>query len=321
MQKTIWQKVWTAAFCGLLAMAVNGGVAPASATTLTFDPVDGAFAEGEQYTVQVVVDDVADLLGASLVVEFDPAVVMPLAVTAGGMLDDAGCGYFFDWINPDGFTNTVAVDLAFLGCTHTGGGALAQITFVGTGFGTSPLTLQDVDLRDGQNAPIAVDVAPGSVTYQPAVYLGFNPESSLTDEEGQAEVCISLSGIDDFLGLSLEFQFDPAVITPVSVSAGAAIEGAGCGYYLDWINSDTFTSTVAVDLALLGCSPAMDGDVICLVFQGVESGESPLEWLEAEVRDSLNAPVPVILSGGSVLYNSAVDTQPSTLGALKAVYR
>ena len=107
----------------------------------------------------------------------------------------------------------------------------------------------------------------------------------------------------------------------MAVFAGEDLDDVGCSYFLDWINSENVVDTVEIDLALLGCSAEVDGSLICLSFQGVEFGESPLTWLDVIVRDSENNGILVNWHNGMVLYNSAVDVVPVNFGELKSIYR
>jgi hypothetical protein len=292
-------------------------------TTLSFNPENSYFSGDEQYTVSVMLDSVEDLLGASLVLTYDPAVVAPVAVTSGQFLNDGPCSLFFQWLNAGDPAGTIEIDSAMLGCTIDGGGVLMEITFAGVGAGSSQLAVQFADLRDSQNAPIPVLLEEGWVTYVPEITanLTFLPEAVVFEEDGTAEICLNLLGVPDFLGMSVVFGFNPAVIVPVAVEGGPALQNAGCPYFLDWLNSGDYVNTMELDMALLGCSEAVDGAVVCVTFQGVESGESPLTWLAVDVRNSGNGIVPVNTVDGVVLYNSAVSTTPTTFDGLKSVYR
>ncbi len=316
--KTFNRMVMMAAALGFLLLA-----GPATATTLEFAAPETWFMGADEWTVEVVVDQVDDLLGASLTISFDPAVITPVDVGLGGLITGAGCNPFFDWVNDDDFIDTIELDTALFGCTASGGGTLVTVTFAGVASGTSPLTLTTVDLRDSVNEPIAVETVPGSVTYltQAEATLTFQPGSVLFDEDGTTEICLNLSGVADFLGASVSFGFDPEVIMPTGVTPGAGLLDAGCAFFLDWVNLDGITDTMVIDTALLGCHGPFDGPLVCVQLQGINYGESPLTWLQVQVRDSNNDPVPVNLVDGVVLYNAAVSTTPVNLDELKAIYR
>jgi hypothetical protein len=295
----------------------------ATATTLEFSAPENWFMGADEWTVDVVVDQVDDLLGASLIIGFDPAVITPVGVGLGDLITDAGCNPFFDWVNDDDFVDTIELDTALFGCTASGGGTLVTVTFVGVASGTSALTLASADLRDSVNEPIAVETVPGSVTYltQANATFTFQPGSVLFDEDGTTEICLYLNGVDDFLGASVSFGFNPDVIMPTGVTPGAGLLDAGCAFFLDWVNMDGFTDVMVIDTALLGCHGPFDGPLVCVALQGINYGESPLNWLQVQLRDSNNDPVPVNLVDGVVLYNAAVSTTPVNLDALKAIYR
>ncbi len=308
---------------GAVLLTVTLLAGSAFGTTTGFTPDDSIFAEDELQTVQVFVEDVQDLLGVSLVIEFDPAVITPVEVTLGDFMEEGSCGAFFQWVNSETFTNTIELDAAMLGCAVDGSGNLFNITFAGVGDGTSMLNVLEQDLRDSLNDPIEFIASNGTVRYVSEITGGisFQPETVLFEEDSTCEICLDLEGVSDFMGLSVQFQFNPEVIWPLDVYSGQALDDVGCSYFLDWLNADNIVDTVEIDLALLGCSAEMDGSVICLSFQGVEFGESPLDWLDVAVRDSENNTILVNWYDGMVSYNSVVDVIPVNLGELKSIYR
>ncbi len=309
-----------------LSLVIMGTVflaGTALGATLGFTPDNPVFAGEDLQTIQVLVEDVEDLLGASLTIEFDPAVVSPVGVSLGGLMADGSCGAFFQWVNASDFTNTIELDAAMLGCTVGGSGVLFDITFEGVATGTSELVVLEEDLRDSINDPIEFTSSNGSLSYVAEVTgdIRFEPDNVLFEEDSTCEICIDLEGVTDFMGLSVEFQFDPSVIWPLAVFSGDTLDDTGCPYFLDWINTGSVVDTVEIDLALLGCSADVDGPMICLTFQGVAFGESPLTWLDVLVRDSENNSILVNWHDGMVSYNSAVDVVPVNFGELKSIYR
>lgn len=296
---------------------------PVLGTTTGFTPENPIFAGEDLQTIQVFVEDVEDLLGVSMVIGFDPAVVTPVAVTLGELMEQGPCGAFFQWVNSDDFINTIELDAAMLGCSVEGSGFLFNMTFAGVGDGTSVLDFLEVDLRNSINEPIEFTALIGMVSYVTEVTadIRFHPDSVLFEEDSTCEICLVVEGVTDFMGLSLEFQFNPDVIWPLAVYAGQALDEVGCSYYLDWLNEGNIEDKVEIDMALLGCSTDADGPMICLTFQGVEFGESPLTWLEVIVRDSDNNNILVNWHDGMVSYNSAVDVVPVKFGELKSIYR
>lgn len=305
----------------VLGVLILIGAGPALGVTLSFDPPTSTFVGDTQQTVAVVVDQIDDLLGATLTITYDPAIVVASDVAPGALIDDAPCSYFFD-VTTD-TAGEVRVDVAFFGCTAGGTGALVAVTFDGAGGGTSPLVITGTDLRDSQNEIIDVAVEDGSTTYVPEITsaLAFTPDPAYTDETGSAQICLELTDVDDFLGMSVEFGFDPMIVAPMAVSAGPALEGFGCDYYLTWVNAGEFVDSVQIDTALLGCSGPVNGSLVCVSFEGIDPGESPLTWLAVDVRDSDNAPVPVITAEGAIIYDQAIVTENTSLSTIKSRFR
>jgi len=149
----------------VLALGATAG----AETVVTIVPPSGQFQCEETWTVDVQVDAGAtDLRGSSLVVAFDNNVIRPLSVTAGALVTGAACPSFVYWFGP-ATADSVAVDVANLGCSVSGPGSIARITFEGYAGGVSPITLRHGDLRTGLNATIPFTAVGAQVHYDCAV--------------------------------------------------------------------------------------------------------------------------------------------------------
>lgn len=293
------------------------------AAVVKIQPGQATFLAPDHQTVEVVAVDVQDLLGASLVIRFDPSVVTPVAAAPGEGINGAPCSLFYQWVNQGDLVDTIELDMGLLGCTEDVNGALAVIEFAGVASGTTDLIIEGLELRDSANDPIPAEVINGSLTYLEEVQgtLSFQPEGVLFDEEGTCEICLHLEDVEDFLGMSVEFSFDPAVVEPLAVYGGEALNEAGCPNYLAWVNQGSVVNTMEIDVALLGCHGPMEGDVVCLTFQGVALGTSPLEFLEVQVRDGENNPVLVNLVAGEISFDPAIAVDAVEFGSLKSRFR
>lgn len=160
---------------GILALGLVLGLAALAAasapaqTVVSIVPPSGQFQCGQTWTVDITVDGAAaDLRGSSLVVAFDNNVIRPLSVTAGALVTGAACPNFTHWFGP-ATADSVAVDVATLGCSVAGPGSIARITFEGYAGGVSPLTLRSALLRTGLNAAIPYTAVNAQVQYDCAV--------------------------------------------------------------------------------------------------------------------------------------------------------
>ena len=151
----------------LLAGYLFGWTSPASAQVpLGPHPAVDRFYCEEILEVSFDVGAVNDLRGMTLDLGFDPAVISPLSVLAGDFVNSGACGSFVQWLNQNPGENHLSIDLAMLGCSLSGSGELLKIQFVGVANGTSPLTVNSVELRDGLNHVISALPVNSEVEYR-----------------------------------------------------------------------------------------------------------------------------------------------------------
>ena len=167
---------------GLLAAILLARDASA-VVTISFEPQNGVIIESvpaDTLTVVVSAEAGADTLkGFSLILEFDPAYVTPIAAEAGSGLEGPGCDApFFAWLNAGAIGDSIAVDGAALSCFVSAPGALAEIKFVGVpgSYGISPLACRMVRLRGPRNQVLADSCVAGTIEHKPVV-IGMDPRS------------------------------------------------------------------------------------------------------------------------------------------------
>jgi hypothetical protein len=118
----------------------------------------------DTFSVAIVVDATpTPIQGFDVTLHFDPVVVTPVDVLEGALLTGSGSPTFFVWLNAGAVGDSVQINAAVLGGTVSGPGELAQIRFYKEMPGLSPLVWSKLDVRDDQNAPIAVTGDSGEV--------------------------------------------------------------------------------------------------------------------------------------------------------------
>lgn len=153
---------WPVVLVTLLALC--GPVLAAEAATLSFVPASTDLNCRQEGVVDLWIDGTAgDLRGFSIVVEFDPVVVEPVAVQVGPLLVDAPCPSFERWNNATAVGDSVWFDAASLGCSVSGPGPIARFRFLGLADGATPLQVRRATLRDGENQPIGWAALPGQL--------------------------------------------------------------------------------------------------------------------------------------------------------------
>jgi hypothetical protein len=147
-----------------LALCTLVGVASGEPVELSFVPVTSEVACDAARPIDVWIDgDVTDLRGASLVMRFDPLVIRPVAVEEGQLFLDDPCPSFLRWRNADAIGDSVAVDVAGLGCSVQGPGPIVRLWVTGVADGSTLLRGTDVILRDATNATIPALWTPAHV--------------------------------------------------------------------------------------------------------------------------------------------------------------
>ncbi len=124
----------------------------------------------------------------------------------------------------------------------------------------------------------------------------------------------------DLRGVSLIFEYDPAVLQPLSVSPGALVGQAACGHSLHWLDPGNNDGSWEVDLALLGCSVDGPGGVLTLMFEGLAEGTSTLDAAQSIFRDSINDDILVVTTPIEVTHVCPVPIEIHTFGTMKALY-
>ena len=142
-------------------------VASAGATEVRVDPASQTILAGNNFQVDVVVEDVVNMKGDAAVLNFDPGAMQVTGIIEGDFLKTGGSTTGIGiWDNTAG----TAVFGYTLGTgtwtTVSGSGTLATIqfsTYPGAPADTYDLNLTDVELRNASNELIPTDVVDGEV--------------------------------------------------------------------------------------------------------------------------------------------------------------
>jgi hypothetical protein len=168
------------ALCVLLC---SGGFARAQ-TTIAVSPASQNGAVGASVTVQIRINNVANLHGFSVAIEFDNSILQYQTANAtNGTFLGSFLNFAYVGTQPSGLPNKVQVDQAILGTSTTSGsGLLFSITFTALNSGTDSIHVVSIDLRDGTNNTIRATSSSGQVTVggsgtAPAVPLLVSPSS------------------------------------------------------------------------------------------------------------------------------------------------
>jgi hypothetical protein len=172
----------------ILAMAAT---TPAMGAAVSFEcdlPACTFTGTDTLYAYAVIDTGITDLRGYTFTLKFDPAVISPILVEQGPLIDGAACGATLFWVNQFAVGDSVKADLGLLGCSVDGPGRILKIGFVGVSPGSSPLTCYDTTMRDSNNHSIPHTCTPGFITYYlppvPAVSKSWGHIKAMYTSEG-----------------------------------------------------------------------------------------------------------------------------------------
>ncbi len=132
--------------------------------TIYIDPEEQWEYQFEFVAVNVVVnDEVLGLTGYDLLIDYDEAILNLYDVMEGPLPSSGGAETFFFWTDVGQPSDAILIQGAVLGDSVNGAGVLATIVFQGWVVGDSPVTFEDIDLRDLDNNQIPAGFADGLI--------------------------------------------------------------------------------------------------------------------------------------------------------------
>ena len=193
-------------------------------TTVTVSPASKTVNMPDQFTINVMVNNVTGCRAANIKISFNNTILTYNSLAKGPFLADAfGPSPL---VVPNGSTTEITYDQSVLGTnTYSGSGVLVTYTFTATAVGTTPITLITADLRD-VNGTITLTKANGSVTVDPPLPIQL---SSFTAAlvGGTNHVLLSWKTLSETDNLGFEVQRSLEPLGPFESIAGSFIEGHG----------------------------------------------------------------------------------------------
>jgi len=137
----------------LFLLAMFNLMVTAEATNLELTPATQSVNSGSQATINIVVEDVTDLKGASITLNFDATKLQYDSSADGGFIPGA-VHLPPPPINLDNVNGWVVLDLASITSSASGTGTIMNVTFDTIAQGDANITFGTTLLRDSANAAI-----------------------------------------------------------------------------------------------------------------------------------------------------------------------
>jgi hypothetical protein len=122
-------------------------------------------------------------------------------------------------------------------------------------------------------------------------------------------------------GLNIEIDFDPAIVSLVSISPGDWYLTAGYPHFF-YDYTSPGCSAVHFSGSLLGGGSEAGDTVAIFHFQALAEGVTYLEFINLDVRDSENLPLESTHSTSDrIIIDSVIPNTTMDLGRVKSIYR
>ena len=300
------RNIFTAASVVLVVLAA--AVQAAAVPSICVDPdTSQVWTEGEVWVDISVNDEVLDLTGYDLVIDFDESVIEVVDVVEGSLPQTAASSFFFWTIDPDA-SNAIVINGAILGDTVDGPGVLVSILFRGLTEGDSPVDFVFHELRDLDNQPIAVEAVGGvvEVSDPPAIYL--TPQLTEVYEGTIFPIDVAINrALTGLTGYDLVITLDADIVRFVDAVEGSLPPSGGADTYFFYALEGADSETLVINGAVLG--EWIDGPGVLATINLIAhfQGTSDVSFASVDLRDldnngidaSSQDAVVIVLPGGS----------------------
>ena len=265
----------------------------AAIPNLELTPSTQSVGIGNQATVNILVEEVTDLRGASITLNFDPAQLQYNSSADGGFIP----GAFLPAPTVDNINGSVTLDLASLSSCASGTGTIMTVTFDTVGAGNSTITFETTTLRDNDNNEIVHTKGSGCLISINVSHIELMPELQGVDQGSQATVSVEVEDVTDLRGASITLNFDASKLQYASSADGGFIPGA----FLPAPTVDNINGSVTIDLASLSSYASGTGTIMTVTFDTIEAGTSIVTFGTTTLRDKDNNEIVHTSGNGSII--------------------
>ena len=155
-----------------------------------------------------------------------------------------------------------------------------------------------------------------------AVTVSISPADTLVDAGSTFQIRVVVDDVADLKAYSLVFHYGSPEIQLLDATAGDILTGSGYDYTVQTVPDEVAPPDTAwADCAQLGGSTSGPGVMLYFRFRANVVGNSPIDCLDVDLRDSLNNVTIPNCVGGMVHIIGATPTRASSWGRLKTLYR
>jgi len=123
-------------------------------------------------------------------------------------------------------------------------------------------------------------------------------------------------------GIETALTFDPSFLHLDDVTPGPWLTGTGQTFYFFDYTDNEAQGNIHFACSVLDGTNDQDAVLATLHFTATGFGTSPVDFIDVDVRDTVNTPLGFGHSTDDrITIDTAIRTQPETFGYLKAIYR
>ena len=266
---------------------------------LELTPAFQSVSVGSQVTIDVVVEDVTDLRGASIILNFAASNLQYASSDDGDFIPN-------DTLQVKSIDNTngsVTLDIAGLGesgyHSGTGTGTIITVVFDTVDAGDTNITFGVTQLRDKNNNEIIHTQGNGCLISISIPHIELTPEIQGLDQGSPAAISVEIEDAVNLQGASITLNFDPAQLQYVSSADGGFIPDAD----LMEGNIDNTNGTVTLDIAGLGATAYASGNgtIMTINFDTIKAGNSIVTFGTTILRNKDNDEIIHTTGNGSIV--------------------
>lgn len=147
------------------------------------------------------------------------------------------------------------------------------------------------------------------------------PTTQPSTEIFDVEILLDPLG-ESIMGVEVTIGFDENIVSLLEILPGGWFTTPPADQYFFWDYTHPGTELIHFTGSSLGQALGVGGTLAICRFQALEAGICPLDFLGLDVRDGENHRLDAEHSSGDrIIIDDAVDVDPHTLEAVKALYR
>ncbi len=270
---------------------------------LSYTIDDVPIIEGDQFTLNINIDDATDLFGWQSELSFDPNILEANQVVLGDFLKKGGNSPFFQGGIIDNNIGNITKIIATLSSSGVSGtGNLFSVMFTAKAIGNSQIQILNFKATTSDLEPVQLILPEISITVEKQSTINGNiPSLSFSIDNQPIQIHdtfllhLNIENVIDLSGWLCDMVYDPEYLTVDEVIEGNFLkDDGGRSYFLDY-SVDNITGKIIK----LGAARFSDGGVsgtgrlLSIKFTAIKIGETEIKLTSLQAGSNILAGIPL----------------------------